>query len=52
MRFGGSGRQFCKHLAEQARMVKLPQNKVDIINKINRTFTRLEQEYQREPTAR
>ena len=38
-------------LAEQARMVKLPQNKVDTISKINRTFTRLEQEYQREPTA-
>lgn len=37
-------------LAEQARLVKLPQNKVDIISKINRTFTRLEQEYQREPT--
>jgi RNA polymerase primary sigma factor len=38
-------------LAENARMVKLPQNKVDNISKINRTFTRLEQEYQREPTA-
>ena len=38
-------------LAEQARMVKLPQNKVDTISKINRTFTKLEQEYQREPTA-
>ena len=38
-------------LAEQARMVKLPQNKVDTISKINRTFTKLEQEYQREPMA-
>ncbi len=38
-------------LAEQARIIKLPQNKVDIINKINRTFTRLEQEFQREPTV-
>ena len=38
-------------LAEQARLVKLPQNKVDTISKINRTFTKLEQEYQREPTA-
>jgi len=37
-------------LAEQARLVKLPQNKVDTINRINRTFTRLEQEYQRDPT--
>ena len=38
-------------LAEQARMVKLPQNKVDTISKINRTFLQLEQEYQRDPTA-
>lgn len=38
-------------LAEQARLVKLPQNKVDTISKITRAFTRLEQEYQREPTV-
>lgn len=38
-------------LAEQARLVKLPQNKVDIINRILRTSTRLEQELQREPTS-
>lgn len=38
-------------LAEQARMVKLPQNKVDTISKINWAFSRLEQEHQREPTA-
>ena len=38
-------------LAEQARIVKLPQNKVDTINKINRAFSKLEQEFQREPTA-
>jgi RNA polymerase primary sigma factor len=38
-------------LAEQARIVKLPQNKVDTISKINRTFSRLEQEFQREPTT-
>lgn len=38
-------------LAEQARMVKLPQNKVDTISKINRAFLQLEQEYQRDPTA-
>lgn len=37
-------------LAEQARMIKLPQNKVDNINRINRAFTKLEQEFQREPT--
>jgi RNA polymerase primary sigma factor len=38
-------------LAEHARLVKLPQNKVDSIGKINQAYTRLEQEIQREPTA-
>lgn len=38
-------------LADHARLVKLPQNKVDSIGKISRTFTRLEQEFQREPSA-
>jgi RNA polymerase primary sigma factor len=37
-------------LAEQARIVRLPLNKIGSINKINRTFSKLEQEYQREPT--
>lgn len=37
-------------LAEQARIVRLPLNKIGSINKINKTFSRLEQEYQREPT--
>ncbi len=37
-------------LADQARLVKLPQNKVDSISKINRALTRLEQEFQREPS--
>ncbi|WP_372774293.1 RNA polymerase sigma factor RpoD/SigA [Mangrovibacterium sp.] len=38
-------------LAEQARIVRLPLNKIGSINKINRTFSKLEQEFQREPTA-
>lgn len=38
-------------LAEQARIVRLPLNKIGSITRINKTFTRLEQEYQREPTA-
>ncbi len=38
-------------LAEQARIVRLPLNKIGSINKINRAFSKLEQEYQREPTA-
>lgn len=38
-------------LAEQARIVRLPLNKIGSINKINKTFTRLEQEFEREPTV-
>jgi RNA polymerase primary sigma factor len=37
-------------LAEQARIVRLPLNKIGSINKINRAFSNLEQEYEREPT--
>jgi RNA polymerase primary sigma factor len=37
-------------LAEQSRIVRLPLNKIGSINKINKTFNRLEQEYQRDPT--
>ncbi|GAB4285025.1 MAG: sigma-70 family RNA polymerase sigma factor [Marinilabiliales bacterium] len=38
-------------LAEQARIVRLPLNKIGSINKINKTFTKLEQEFEREPSA-
>lgn len=37
-------------LAEQARIVRLPLNKIGSINKINKTFSKLEQDFQREPT--
>jgi RNA polymerase primary sigma factor len=37
-------------LAEQARMVKLPINKIGSINRIKKTFSYLEQHYHREPT--
>jgi len=37
-------------LAEQARIVRLPLNKIGSINKINQTFTKLEQEFERAPT--
>ncbi len=37
-------------LAEQARIVRLPLNKIGSINKINQVFTRLEQEFERAPT--
>jgi RNA polymerase primary sigma factor len=38
-------------LAEQSRIVRLPLNKIGSINKINKTFSQLEQEFQREPSA-
>jgi RNA polymerase primary sigma factor len=38
-------------LAEQARIVRLPVNKIGSINRINRAFSRLEQEYEREPSS-
>ncbi len=38
-------------LAEQARIVRLPVNKIGSINKINRALARLEQEYEREPSS-
>ncbi|MCU0660306.1 MAG: RNA polymerase sigma factor RpoD/SigA [Candidatus Pacebacteria bacterium] len=38
-------------LAELSRTVRLPLNKISFINKINQTCARLEQEYEREPSA-
>lgn len=38
-------------LSEQARIVRLPLNKIGSITRINKTFSRLEQEFQREPTV-
>lgn len=38
-------------LAEQARIVRLPLNKIGSINKINRTFSDLEQKFEREPSV-
>ena len=37
-------------MAEQARMVKLPINKIGSINRIKKTYSYLEQHYHREPT--
>ncbi|MCB9032996.1 MAG: sigma-70 family RNA polymerase sigma factor [Chitinophagales bacterium] len=38
-------------LAEQSRIVRLPLNKVGSLNKINKAFSSLEQEFEREPSA-
>ncbi len=38
-------------LAEQSRIVRLPLNKIGSINKINKTYAKLEQEFEREPNA-
>jgi RNA polymerase primary sigma factor len=37
-------------LAEQSRIVRLPLNRVGAVNRINKTFAKLEQEFEREPT--
>jgi len=37
-------------IAEQGRIVRLPLNKIGSINKINRTFSSLEQVFEREPS--
>jgi len=37
-------------LAEQSRIVRLPLNRVSSLNKISRTFSELEQKYQRDPS--
>lgn len=39
-------------LAEQSRIVRLPLNRVGSLNRINRTFSELEQKFQREPSAK
>jgi len=38
-------------LAEQSRIVRLPLNRVGSLNKISKTFSELEQKFQREPSA-
>jgi RNA polymerase primary sigma factor len=38
-------------LAEQARIVRLPLNKIGSINKINKIFAELEQKFEREPSV-
>ncbi len=38
-------------IAENARLIRLPLNKISTINKVNKCYTVLEQKYQREPTA-
>src|SRR6185436_18379166 len=38
-------------VAEQARIVRLPLNKVGLTNRIQKTYSQLEQEFEREPSA-
>src|ERR1051326_2666739 len=38
-------------LAEQSRIVRLPLNQVGSLNKISKAFSKLEQQYEREPSA-
>jgi len=39
-------------IAEQSRVVRLPLNKIGDLNKIKRAFSKLEQDFEREPTAK
>lgn len=38
-------------LAEQSRIVRLPLNRIGTLNKINKAYARLEQEFEREPNS-
>ncbi len=38
-------------IAEQSRIVRLPLNKIGSISKVNRTFAKLEQDFEREPSS-
>src|SRR5579872_7074283 len=38
-------------LAEQSRIVRLPLNQVGLTNRINKAYSKLEQEFEREPSA-
>lgn len=38
-------------LAEQSRIVRLPLNRVGVLNKIGKAYSNLEQEFEREPSA-
>ena len=38
-------------IAEQARIVRLPLNKVGLTNRIHKAFSQLEQEFEREPSS-
>lgn len=38
-------------LAEQSRVVRIPLNRVGSLNKLNQTFAKLEQKFQREPSS-
>ena len=38
-------------LAEHSRIVRLPLNKIGLITKVNKTYNRLEQEFQYDPTS-
>ncbi len=38
-------------MAEQSRIVRLPLNKVGLTNRIQKAFSQLEQQFEREPSA-
>lgn len=38
-------------IAEQSRLVRLPLNQISALSRLNKTFSKLEQEYEREPSV-
>jgi RNA polymerase primary sigma factor len=38
-------------IAERARIVRMPQNKISVYNKVNKAYIAFEQEYEREPST-
>ena len=38
-------------IAEQSRLVRLPLNQIGTLNKVRKSFSKLEQDFQREPSA-
>ncbi len=47
---GGFTSRYCKRLPNKPALYSLPLNQIGSLNKINKTFARLEQEFEREPS--
>ena len=50
MQYGGSAKVFCRHWPNNPGLFVLPLNKVGLTNRIQKAFSQLEQEFEREPS--